>query len=140
MNISLLFNSHAYPTVRGTFFMSLFLIYKAMIRVIDYDTEHECRLSENLDTCAVEKDGKDFRRLLTAGLKLYLTFACTRSSLNTLNMLTLFFAEHSMNPHSHSNRTIASFISVRHCRSSQGKSILLQQTTMGIFAPRFLII
>lgn len=119
--------------------MPLFHIYKATIRV-DYDMVHECRLSENLDACVVEKDGKDFRRLLTAGLRLYLTFACTSSSLKTFKMLTLFFAEHSTNPHSHSNRTIASFISVRHCRNSQGKSILLQQTTMGILAPRFLII
>jgi hypothetical protein len=79
--------------------------------VVDYDIEHECLFSENFDACVVERAGKDFLLLFTAGLKLYLTFACTKSSLNTLKMLMLFFAEHSTYPLSHSKRTMASFIS-----------------------------
>jgi hypothetical protein len=60
-----------------------------------YEISHECRLSENFDACVVENDGSDLRLRRTAGERLYLMFACDKSSLNTFMMFTLSFAEHS---------------------------------------------
>lgn len=107
-----------------------------------YDTEHECLLRENFvaEWDEEENDGRDCRLLRTAGLKLYLIFAWTRSSLNISIMLTFSFAEQSTNPHFQSIFTIDSTTSfVTHHKSSD-KSTLLQTTTIGTEGPLLLII
>lgn len=58
-------------------------------------------------------DGSDWRRRrLSAGLRLYLTLACTRSSLKTLETLTLSLAEVSTKPFSQSTVTTDSVVAV----------------------------
>lgn len=101
----------------------------------------EWRFSENFgELDDDEKDGSDWRRRRTAGLRLYLILACTRSSLKTRIMFTLSFAEHSINPLSQSHLTIDSTTSFVTCRWSDGKSILFATTTIGTLGPRFSII
>lgn len=106
-----------------------------------YDTEQECRFRENFgEFDEVVRDGSDCLLLRTAGLRLYLIFDCTSSSLKILMMLELSFAEQAINPHSQSSLTIVSTTSLTTCRWSTGKSILLQTTTIGTLGPRFSII
>lgn len=103
-----------------------------------YETEQECRLSENLGDCEeVVKAGRLCLLRRTAGLRLYLMFACTSNSLKTLIMFTLSLAEQSTKPHSQSSFTIDSTISFCTCRWSWHKSILLHTTTIGTLGPRF---